>query len=117
MGTKRDSAIAHKYFDCEYCVRPQHAKKLPTHGADGVKLEDHERLEIYNDRRFKHYLDDFSSAEKLKEHLRDRVLHWMYGKSEIEIAEQLEGVQATVNWWIRAQGRKAHQRQLRGVGA
>lgn len=114
---KRKAAAAHSYFDCEYCVLRTHAKKLPTHGPDGVVLEEHERQETYNDRRYRHYLDDFSSRERLKEHLTDRVLYWTHGKPEVDVQVQLQGIEATLGWWERAQNRKAYQRALPGVSA
>jgi hypothetical protein len=94
-------------FDCPACKRPAESPGLPTVAEDGhIPLRDSEVLEIYNLRRYEHYLQDFTSEEDLRQHLEDRAHYWALDEPG-RLAEILASNHATLAWWLIA-----HRRQV-----
>lgn len=86
-------------FDCEFCRRPEECN-LPTVDEDGhTPLLPSEVVDVYNERRYRHYLTDFSTAEKLRDHLTERALYWTQGKPPAERDAALATVGPCVDWW------------------
>lgn len=98
-------------FDCAACKRPKECPSLPTVAEDGhTPLRDFEVLEAYNARRYRHYLDDFSSEEELRRHLADRAHYWALDEPA-RLAEILAGNDATLAWWLIAHRRQVEARR------
>lgn len=98
MPRNTDQESSEIFFNCQFCLRPEEIPSLPTVDEDGENMHPSDILEIYNDRRYAHYLNDFDSAGQLQEHLENRLRYWTRGSStafEIE----LPSVKVTVEWW------------------
>lgn len=93
------SAVA---FDCVFCLRPSECPSLPTVDEDGEPLHPTNILEIYNDRRYAHYLRDFDTAWALRDHLELRCRYWCQSRPLVELEQQMTTIAATVEWWETA---------------
>jgi hypothetical protein len=109
-GGPRDAERARGMtFDCPACKRPAECPGLPTVAEDGhTRLSDSEVREVYNLRRYEHYLRDFVNDEELREHLVDRAHYWAVDDQKL-LADFLAANDATIAWW-----RIAHRRQVEG---
>lgn len=98
-------------FDCLYCRRPEECN-LPAVDEDGhTPLAPSEIVDCYNERRYRHYLTDFSTADKLRDHLRERVLYWTQGKPAAEVDAAMATVGPAVEWWEIAHPAHAEARR------
>lgn len=89
-------------FTCRECIRPEDIPDLPRLDEEGEPLNDSEIWGHYNDRRYQHYLDDFSDARDLRDHLTQRERWWNQGKPKVELEIALKSVDATLEWWRHA---------------
>jgi hypothetical protein len=121
VGTARSEEIAPRRndaqrargmsFACEICKRPKECPGLPTVAEDGhTRLLASEVVEVYNLRRYGHYLEDFTSEEELRQHLVDRAHYWALDEPG-RLAEILAGNDATLAWWLIAHRRQVEARQ------
>lgn len=125
MGTARSEEIgsgprdAHRArgmsFGCQACRRPAECPGLPAVAEDGrTRLTDSEVREIYNLRRYEHYLEDFGDVDELREHLVDRAHYWALDEPG-RLAEILAGNDGTIAWWLIAHRRQVEaQRRAQG---
>lgn len=112
-GPRRDDAqrARGQTFDCRACRRPAECPGLPTVAEDGhTRLSDSEVREIYNLRRYEHYLDDFDDVDELREHLVDRAHYWALDEPG-RLAESLASLDATIAWWLIAHRRQVEDQQ------
>lgn len=102
-------------FDCPSCRRPAECPGLPTIAEDGhTRLSDSEILEIYNLRRYEHYLENFRDAGELREHLVDRAHYWAVDDQKL-LADHLATIDGTIAWWLIAYRRQVEdQRRTQG---
>jgi hypothetical protein len=102
-------------FDCPACRRPAECPGLPTVAEDGhTRLSDSEIREIYNLRRYEHYLRDFGADSDLREHLVSRAHYWAVDDQKL-LADHLASVDATIAWWLIAHRRQVEdQRRAQG---
>lgn len=93
-------------FTCDWCVRPTLSKRTPKADENGVPLSLSKVTELYNERRYQHYLDDFNDELDLARHLSDRVRHFAEtGSEDDQAAIKASGFAsnaATLAWWKRA---------------
>lgn len=89
-------------FQCGYCKRPSECRGLPTIEEDGSPMEEADIDQVYHDRRYEHYLNDFDNTHDLKEHLKDRIRYWMQGSTAAEVEMAMGGIPATIGWWVNA---------------
>lgn len=96
-------------FGCDYCVRPGLSKRTPKADEDGQTFSQVHIQELYNERRYQHYLDDFNDDLDLARHLNERTNHFAETGSEDEkTAIKTFGFAAnaaTLAWWKRARHR------------
>lgn len=98
-------------FDCSACKRPAECPGLPTVAEDGhTRLTASEVLEIYNLRRYEHYLEDFDDAGELREHLVDRAHYWALDDAKL-LADHLATIDGTIAWWLIAHRRHVEDQQ------
>jgi hypothetical protein len=94
-------------FDCRHCRRPKETPGLPTVAEDGhTWLNPSEVLEVYNARRYEHYLRDFASEDELRQHLLSRAAYWALDGSLTDP----NAIEATLAWWLRAHRRQVEAR-------
>lgn len=125
MGTARSEEIGPRRndaqrargmsFDCPACRRPAECPGLSTVAEDGhTQLSDSEILEIYNLRRYEHYLENFHDAGDLREHLVDRAHYWAVDDQKL-LADHLATIDGTIAWWLIAHRRQVEdQRRAQG---
>ena len=89
-------------FTCNFCVRPEESRGLPTADENGEKLPEQDIVDHYNERRYAHYFRDFDNAPDLKKHLDDRTRYWMQGAQQVDLETALKGHTSTVQWFINA---------------
>jgi crotonobetainyl-CoA:carnitine CoA-transferase CaiB-like acyl-CoA transferase len=98
-------------FDCRLCRRPAECN-LPAVDEDGhTPLAPSEVVDIYNERRFRHYLTDYHDAEALRDHLTERALYWTQGQPADERDAALATVGPCVEWWQIAHPAHAEARR------
>jgi hypothetical protein len=94
-------------FSCDYCVRVGFSRRTPKADDDGVSLSASAVLELYNERRYQHYLDDFNDELDLARHLNDRTNHFAEtGTDDEKSSTKAVGFASnavTLAWWKRAQ--------------
>ncbi len=97
--SRSDSDGVGASFDCRFCRRPEDCA-LPAVDEDGhTPLAPSEVVDIYNERRFRHYLTDFTGDVALREHFTERALYWTQGKPADERDAALATVAPCVEWW------------------
>lgn len=107
----RDEPARGLFFDCKLCRRPEECE-LPAVDEDGhTPLAPSEVVDIYNERRFRHYLTDFTDHVALREHLTERALYWTQGQPADERDAALATVGPCVEWWEIAQPAHAEARR------
>jgi len=104
LSGKQESAAATagSAFFCEHCMRTADCPRLPRIDEEGEPLLPSEVEEIYNQRRYAHYLRDFDTGWALREHLEARAYYWSQGKSSVHLEQNLTTVGATIEWWETA---------------
>lgn len=108
---RREELYAGASFDCEFCRRPEDCN-LPAVDEDGhTPLAPSAIVDIYNNRRYRHYLTDFSTAEPLRDHLRERALYWTQGRPPAERDAAMGTVASCVEWWQIAHPAHAEARR------
>lgn len=106
-------------FDCTYCLPVDECPTLPSveeytdpqGHVTTIPLTSTQVLEIYNNRRWEHYLRDFDTASQLKEHLEQRARYFSSSKEALEM--NLLTVRTDVeHWeWAKRARRDAQPRQ------
>lgn len=100
-------------FGCPACRRPKECPGLPSVAEDGHRrLLESEVLEVYNARRYGHYVRDFDDADGLREHLVDRAHYWALDDPK-SLADHLASIDATLAWWHIAHRRHVESQALR----
>ena len=109
--SRSDSEGVGASFDCKLCRRPEECN-LPAVDEDGhTPLAPSEVVDIYNERRFRHYLTDFTDHVALREHLTERARYWTQGKPADEVDAALATVGPCVEWWQIAHPAHAEARR------
>src|SRR6266436_6061394 len=105
MASARDEEIRGRRiavaseFDCPYCIRMEDLRYVMS--ADEEDMHPADRLEAYNQRRYRHYFNDFGKAQELRDHLHARCRYWVpQGGAELDSA--IIGTESTMAWWEHA---------------
>ncbi|MEO7397278.1 MAG: hypothetical protein ABIW84_01810 [Ilumatobacteraceae bacterium] len=96
-AAKHDEVVDPGDFTCMWCRRPEETL-TPKIDEDGELLHPSEVLEIYNERRYLHYLNDFDQASELRAHLTQRCRYWAQG-DHLKLEQEKQTIGATLEWW------------------